>query len=111
MTSQLGPFSPRAEIEPPARASISIAIRSCSGDDGCLGAVRLDFGDSFLYNRPVGPLVVRAAGNTAVLAVAALMISTLVGIGLGIFTGSRRTGWLSALVRGASVMFISCRRC
>ena len=30
--------------------------------------MRFDFGDSFLYNRPVAPLVARAAGNTALLA-------------------------------------------
>lgn len=107
MTSQLGPFSSPAEID--ATRSRFDLDRNPVVQWGrwVSRAVRLDFGDSFLYNRPVGPLVVRAAGNTAVLAVAALMISTLVGIGLGIFTGSRRTGWLSALVRGASVMFIS----
>jgi peptide/nickel transport system permease protein len=69
--------------------------------------VRLDFGDSFLHNRPVGPLVVRAAGNTAVLAASALIVATVLGISLGIFTGSRRAGWLSTIVRGASIMFIS----
>jgi peptide/nickel transport system permease protein len=35
------------------------------------------------------------------------MIATVLGIGLGIFTGSRRAGWLSACVRGASIVFIS----
>ena len=53
-------------------------------------AARLDFGESFLYRRPVGPLVLQAAENTAVLAVAALIVATIAGIGLGIVTGSRR---------------------
>ena len=79
MTSQLGPFASRAEIE--ATRSRFDLDRNPVVQWGrwVSRAVRLDFGDSFLYNRPVGPLVVRAAGNTAVLAVAALMISTLWG--------------------------------
>jgi peptide/nickel transport system permease protein len=71
-----------------------------------LRASRFDFGDSFLYNRPVGGLIRRAAGNTAVLAVAALAIATLVGIPLGILTGSRR-GAVPAAIRGVSVICLS----
>jgi peptide/nickel transport system permease protein len=107
VTSQLSPFVPRAEVEA-TRARFDLDRNPVVQWGRWIGrAVRLDFGDSFLYNRPVGPLVVSAAGNTAVLAAAGLVIATFVGIGLGIFTGSRRTGWLSGLVRGASVMFIS----
>jgi peptide/nickel transport system permease protein len=107
VTSQLGPFAPRAEVE--ATRTRFDLDRSPVVQWGrwVSRAVRLDFGDSFLYNRPVGPLVVQAAGNTAVLAVAALIISTVLGIGLGIFTGIRRAGWLSACVRGVSIVFIS----
>jgi peptide/nickel transport system permease protein len=107
VTSQLGPFAARAEIEA-TRARYDLDRNPVAQWGRWLSrAARLDFGDSFLYNRPVGPLVIRAAGNTAVLAVAALLVSTIVGIGLGIFTGSRRAGWLSAGVRGLSLMFIS----
>jgi peptide/nickel transport system permease protein len=107
VTSQLGPFAPRAEVEA-ARTRFGLD-RSPIVQWGqwLWRAVRLDFGDSFLHNRPVGPLVVGAAGNTAVLAVSALIVATVLGIALGIFTGSRRAGWLSMLVRGASIMFIS----
>jgi peptide/nickel transport system permease protein len=70
-------------------------------------AVRLDFGMSFLYNRPVGPLVVRAAGNTAVLALAALVIATLAGISFGIMTGSRQGSHAATLVGGASLVGVS----
>ena len=71
-----------------------------------LRAVRFDFGDSFLYNRPVGGLIRRAAGNTAVLAVAALAIATLAGIPLGIVTGSRR-GALAGAIRTVSLVCLS----
>ena len=53
----------RAKSRPPARASIWIGVRPRSGGCGSSRAVRFDFGDSFLYNRPVGPLVARAAGE------------------------------------------------
>ena len=97
VTSQLGPFASRAEIDA-ARTRFGLDRNPIVQWGSWLSrAVRLDFGDSFLYNRPVGPLVVRAAGNTAVLAASALIVSTLLGIGLGIFTGSRRAGWLSAV--------------
>jgi peptide/nickel transport system permease protein len=69
-------------------------------------ASRLDFGESFLYQRPVRPLVLRAAGNTAVLALAALVVATVAGIGLGIVTGSR-DGVLPGIVRTASIAAVS----
>jgi peptide/nickel transport system permease protein len=75
-------------------------------------AARLDFGDSLLYRRPVNELVRQRAANTAILAVAALLVATLVGLPLGVLTGSRRggargSGWLVGLVRGLSVLFLS----
>ena len=71
-----------------------------------LRAARFDFGDSFLYNRPVGGLIRRAAKNTAVLAVAALLLATLLGVPLGIITGSRG-GTLPAAIRGVSLVCLS----
>lgn len=70
-------------------------------------AARFDFGESFLYNRPVAALVARSAANTAALAVVALAVATAVGIPLGILTGSRRSGVVTALVRGLSVLCLS----
>jgi len=107
MTSQLGPFASRAEIEN-TRTEFGLD----RGPAAQLGlwisrAVRFDFGDSFLYKRPVGPLVARAAANTAVLGVVALALATLVGLSLGIFTGSRGAGVLPSLVRGASLACVS----
>jgi peptide/nickel transport system permease protein len=69
-------------------------------------ALRFDFGDSFLYNRPVGALIGRASANTAALAIVALAAATLIGIPLGIVTGSRR-GAIAALIRGASLVCLS----
>jgi peptide/nickel transport system permease protein len=70
-------------------------------------AVRLDFGRSLLYDRPVSDLIPERAANTAVLALTALVIATLVGLPLGIVTGSRRGSMLSASVRAASLLLLS----
>jgi len=55
-------------------------------------AARLDFGDSLLYGRPVSQLIPERAKNTAILAVTALVIATIVGLALGVVTGSSRGG-------------------
>ncbi|HEY3159883.1 MAG TPA: ABC transporter permease [Vicinamibacterales bacterium] len=106
VTTELGP---RARPEEIARTRERFDLdRSPVAQLGgwALRAVRFDFGDSFLYNRPVGGLIRRAAGNTAVLAVAALAIATLAGIPLGIVTGSRR-GALAGAIRTVSLVCLS----
>ena len=70
-------------------------------------AVRFDFGDSFLFNRPVAALVARSAANTAALAVVALSVATLIGIPLGIVTGSGRGGVMGSAIRGLSLLCLS----
>lgn len=107
VTSQLGPFAPREEVER-TRARFGLDEGPLAQWGGWLAsAARLDFGDSFLYNRPVGPLVLRAAGNTAILGLTALVLATLAGVPLGIFTGTRRGGTLPGLVRAVSLACIS----
>ncbi len=71
------------------------------------GALHFDFGRSLLYSRPVGSLVGERALNTAVLAGAALLIATLVGIPLGVYSGSRRGGAGRAIVRAVSIVALS----
>ena len=69
-------------------------------------AARFDFGPSLLYSRPVSDLLRERALNTAVLAAAALLSATLVGIPMGIFTAAR-AGWGARLVRGVSLVMLS----
>jgi peptide/nickel transport system permease protein len=106
MTSQLGPFASPDDIEN-TRARFNLD-RSPAAQWWLwvTRAARFDFGDSFLYNRPVAPLVARAAVNTALLGIVSLVTATLVGLALGIFTGAR-SGALSMLVRGASLVCVS----
>jgi peptide/nickel transport system permease protein len=70
-------------------------------------AVRLDFGESLLYARPVSELLRDRALNTAVLATTALGLATVLGVPLGVYTGRRRRGAGAAAVRGLSLLMLS----
>lgn len=107
LTAQLGPNASRSEIAT-TRARFDLDRNPIAQWALWAGrAVRLDFGNSFLYNRPVGPLVIRAAANTASLAIIALVLATLLGISLGIVTGSRQESRLATIVGGLSVVCVS----
>jgi len=69
-------------------------------------AVRFDFGRSMVYDRPVQDLISERAANSAILALSALVLATLVGIPLGIVTGSRQRG-VAQIVRAGSVLLLS----
>jgi len=70
-------------------------------------AVRLDFGRSMMYDRPVSQIIPARAANTALLAVAALAMATIVGLPLGMIAGSRRRGLLVAVIRSCSLVLLS----
>jgi peptide/nickel transport system permease protein len=70
-------------------------------------AARFDFGVSLIYHRPVAELVRQRALNTSILALAALLVATGLGLPAGIVTGSRRRGLLPALIRAASIVLLS----
>lgn len=69
-------------------------------------AIRFDFGESLLYTRPVNALLRERALNTAVLATAALLVATGLGIPMGIYTAARRGGGV-AIVRALSLVMLS----
>ena len=106
VTANLGAFAPPDEVAR-TRARFDLDRSAVAQWGGwALRASRFDFGDSFLYNRPVDGLIRRAAINTAILAVVALALATLLGIPLGILTGSR-SGTMPAAVRGVSLVCLS----
>lgn len=107
VTESLGPRATRQTIE---------QQRARYGLDKPLGAqylewiaaaARLDFGVSMQYGRPVRDLIPERAANTAILAVTALAFATLVGLPLGVFSGSHRGGALPNLIRALSVVLLS----
>jgi len=69
-------------------------------------AIALDLGESFARQQPVLSLVRDRAGNTAKLAIAALVTATLLGIPWGIVTGSRR-GAVARVLRSVSLVLLS----
>jgi peptide/nickel transport system permease protein len=71
------------------------------------GAARLDFGRSLLFDRPVADLIPERAANTAILAITALIVATLIGLPLGVLTGSRKSGVLTGAIRAASLVLLS----
>jgi peptide/nickel transport system permease protein len=70
-------------------------------------SLTLDLGESFQYHVPVTELVRVRAANSARLAVAALVVATLLGIPWGVLTGSRRGGIVIRLLRAASIVLLS----
>jgi peptide/nickel transport system permease protein len=75
--------------------------------DWLISAVRLDFGRSLLYDRPVADLIPERAANTALLAATALAMATLIGLPLGVLTGSRPRGIAPGLIRAGSLVLLS----
>ncbi len=71
------------------------------------GVARLDFGETTLYQRPVGPLVAERALNTALLAVTSFLVALAIGLPLALATASRPTSALARLVRGVSLLLLS----
>jgi peptide/nickel transport system permease protein len=75
--------------------------------DWIVSAAHLDFGQSLLYDRPVGDLIPERAANTAILAGTALLVATLLGVPLGILTAGRRGGLIPGAIRALSILLLS----
>src|SRR5262249_28722431 len=87
--------------------------------DWLIRAAHFDFGRSMQYDRPVIDLIPERAGNTALLALSALVVATLVGLPLGVVTGShggakgrtggrlRTGGIVVGAIRSASLVLLS----
>ena len=106
----VGSLGVGARADAIARARERYGLNRSLGEqyrDWLMHAVRFDFGRSMLYDRPVTELIPERAENTAILALTALGLATLVGLPLGIVSGSRRGGFVSHAIRTASVILLS----
>ncbi|GAA2219301.1 ABC transporter permease [Micromonospora olivasterospora] len=65
-----------------------------------------DFGTTF-NNRAVGDIIATAYPNTLKLAVVALAIEAIIGLGAGVLTGLRRNGFLDNLVLVSTLFLIA----
>jgi peptide/nickel transport system permease protein len=70
-------------------------------------AVRLDFGSSLKYQRPVSTLVAERAANTMILGGCALVLATAIAMIVGTLVGAGRGGWLVSIARSLSVVLLS----
>lgn len=107
VTDSLGLQASRETIE---RARARYGLNKSFGAqyrDWMAGAVRLDFGRSMQYDRPVRDLISERAVNTAILALAALLLATAIGVPLGIVTGSRSGGVIPGAIRSLSLILLS----
>ena len=75
--------------------------------DWIVRAAHFDFGRSLQYDRPVIDLIPERAVNTAILSFTALALATLVGLPLGVITGSRKSGAIVGLIQSASLVLLS----
>jgi peptide/nickel transport system permease protein len=107
VTESLGTQANRETIERErARFGLNKSI-AAQYRDWLAAAVRLDLGYSMQYDRPVRDLIPERAANTAILAVTALAFATLVGLPLGIITGSRPGGFVTLAIRSVSLVLLS----
>ena len=101
---------PDASAEAKAQARARLGLDRPIGAqylDWLRAAARLDFGRSFLYDRPVRDLIPARAANTAILAFTALLLATALGVPLGVVSGSRRGGLLPGAIRFVSLVLLS----
>jgi ABC-type dipeptide/oligopeptide/nickel transport system permease component len=72
------------------------------------GIARLDLGQSARFERPVTTLVVERGLNTALLAFAALVLATALGLPLGIVTGAHAEWWGARVIGVVSIALLAC---
>ncbi len=59
-----------------------------------------DLGYSYLMNQPVGALIGTYEANTLTISVAAIVLSTIATIGIGLVQGVRADGWIGRAIGG-----------
>ena len=70
-------------------------------------AARGDFGYSFAYNAPVGPMLLVRARNTLILTLSATLLAWLLAIPVGALSALRPRGWLDHTVTTISSFMLS----
>jgi peptide/nickel transport system permease protein len=72
------------------------------------GLARLDLGQSSRFGRPVAGLVAERMRNTASLAGLALVVAIVLGLPLGVLTGTRPRSALASVVTVLSIVLVCC---
>lgn len=77
---------------------------SCSNP---FGELHVDLGVSYRYRKPVTTLIADKAPQSIVLALAALLLQLVLGVGAGVFAARHRDSWMDQLAIGVSVVGVS----
>ena len=72
------------------------------------GLTHFDLGQSSAYGRPVAALVADSLTNTALLAGIALLLATLIGLPLGVITGTRPGSLVAKGITALSLVLVAC---
>ncbi|HYX68787.1 MAG TPA: ABC transporter permease [Terriglobales bacterium] len=68
---------------------------------------RGDFGYSFAYNSPVGPLLAVRARNTLLLAVPAMLIAWSLALPLGVWSASHPDAWADRIISSGTSLLVA----
>jgi ABC-type dipeptide/oligopeptide/nickel transport system permease component len=71
------------------------------------GIARLDLGESWIAGRPVTQMLAESAPPTLELALAAMLVAIVIGVGLGTFAASFRGTWLAGASMVAALLGVS----
>lgn len=113
---RLAPGGPAALADPALRDAERAVIEARLGLNDPLpvqflkfvgNAVRGDLGQSFLFGTPTTQVIASRLGNTLILAGAALTLTLLVAVPLGMLSGLRPHSWLDRLVSFISVVVLA----
>ena len=101
---QYGHFMRRlVHFGPMTRAARSAPHLSCA----TLGWLHIDFGKSYQQHRPVVDVIGERLPRTLMLALAAMVVQLIVGVGLGILAAAKRGSLVDHAAVGASLLGVS----
>ncbi|QZT34136.1 ABC transporter permease [Caldalkalibacillus thermarum TA2.A1] len=69
-----------------------------------LNIVQGDFGTSFRYNQPALPIALERLPATLELAIASMIVATLIAIPMGIWSATRRNTYIDLFITGSAVL-------
>jgi peptide/nickel transport system permease protein len=61
--------------------------------------IHLDFGQSFIYHKDAGSLILEILPNTLQLAVVSLVLQLIIGVPLGVVAALKRGSWIDGFIR------------
>ncbi|MDO4284394.1 MAG: ABC transporter permease [Eubacteriales bacterium] len=70
--------------------------------------VRFDFGDSWVYGKPVLDELVVRLPRTIIIGLAAMVLNLTLGLLMGIFAATHEGKWQDSMIMGIAMVFISC---